>query len=36
MVIGSIEKPEVFYFISQDFYGDINDFLNDLERIAPK
>jgi hypothetical protein len=36
IIIGHIEKPEVFYFISEAFYASIDEFLNDLGRIAPK
>ncbi len=35
-VVGDIERPEVFYLISEQFYPDINAFLNDLGRIAPQ
>ena len=29
-IIGTIEKPEVFYLIGKHFYADIDAFLNDL------
>ena len=35
-IVGSIEKPEVFYLISDRLYRDTTEFLNDLSRIAPK
>jgi len=35
-IIGEIEKPEVFYLISEKIYPDVTTFLIDLERIAPK
>lgn len=35
-VIGTVEKPEVFYLISEKLYPDIPSFLNDLTAIAPK
>jgi hypothetical protein len=35
-IVGTIEKPEVFYLISEKLYPDIPAFLADVERIAPK
>lgn len=34
IVIGAVEKPEVFYLISEMFYPDIPAFLQDLARIT--
>jgi hypothetical protein len=34
-VVGAIEKPEVFYLISEKLYPDIPSFIDDLSRIAP-
>jgi hypothetical protein len=35
-VVGTVEKPEVFYLISEKIYPSVIDFLNDLSAIAPK
>jgi hypothetical protein len=35
-IVGAVERPEVFYLISNRLYSDIPSFLSDLERIAPK
>lgn len=36
IIVGAVERPEVFYLICQEIYPDITAFLNDLSRIAPK
>ena len=35
-VVGTIEKPEVALLGASGFYLDINTFLGDLDRIAPR
>jgi len=35
IIIGEVEKPEVFYLIAEKLYPDIPTFLNDLANIAP-
>lgn len=35
-IVGAIERPEVFYLISEQIYPDLQAFLNDLSRVAPK
>jgi hypothetical protein len=34
-MIGEIEKPEVFYLMSERIYADLDTFLSDLSVIAP-
>jgi hypothetical protein len=36
IVVGAIEKPEVFYLIAEKIYPDIESFLADLSTIASK
>ena len=35
-IVGTVEKPEVFYLISEKLYPDIPSFLADVGNIAPK